>query len=399
MGLWKSLAGVVRVEITSASPADTLTALNGLGIMLYEVRHTGDLTVEVGLLRQDQEVLAKLLKRRGESWKVIQRHGLYWTFRQALHRWVLLSGAALLFFFVLFLPTRVFFIRVEGNLTVPTRLIIAKAEECGIGFGAARREVRSERVKNALLEAIPELQWAGVNTSGCVATISVKERSAAEQKADTHNSVGSIVAIRDGVVRQCTVLRGNALCSVGQAVKAGQVLVSGYTDLGLSIQATRAEGEIFAETLRDLRAVALSNPSQRGALIKNEKKFSLMIGKNIIKFFKDSGISDATCVKMYEKKYLTLPGGFQLPIALVCEQWSYYRAQTVQEADSDSFDWMRAFSADYLNSQMVAGQVLRSDVRVEMLDGFCRLTGEYACLEMIGRIQSEEIVGKDGTND
>lgn len=399
MGLWKSVAGMMRMEITSASPADMLTAVNRLGIILFQVRHTGDLTVEVSLYRRDYEALMKLLERRGEHWKELQKSGLYWAFRRTLRRSLLLSGMALLLFLVLFLPTRVYFVQVEGNLTVPTRLIIAKAEECGIGFGATRREVRSERMKNALLEAIPELQWAGVNTAGCVATISVRERSTAEQNTQEKKGVGSIVAIRDGIIRECTVLKGNPLCSVGQAVKAGQVLISGYTDLGISIQATRAEGEILAQTLRQFDAVTLSEPAQRGEFIKKERKISLLIGKKLIKMFQDSGISDTTCVKMYEKHYLTLPGGFQLPVALIREEWCYYSAETVQAADSETFDWMHGFSDDYLSGHMIAGKILHSDVQVEVLDGICRLTGEYACLEMIGRIQSEEIIGKNGTND
>lgn len=398
MGLLRSLAGMVCLEVTSAAPADMLTAVNALGIPLFGVRHTGDLSVEISFYRQDYGALRQLLERRGEKWKEVKKSGLYWTFRRTLHRSLLLSGVALLLFLVLFLPTRVYFIRVEGNQTVPTRLILAKAEQCGIVFGASRREVRSERMKNALLEEIPELQWAGINTSGCVATISVRERSVTEEK-DPDQSVGSIVAIRDGVIRECTVLKGNPLCTVGQAVKAGQVLISGYTDTGLSIQATRAEGEIYAETLRQMQVVTLSDAAQRGEITKTEKKYSLLIGKKLIKLFKDSGISDTSCVKMYERRYLTLPGDFQLPVAVICETLHYYDTETVQATDSETFDWMLGFSEDYLGSQMIAGQIMASDVQLDLQEGHCGLTGKYACLEMIGRVQNEEIIGGNGTNN
>ena len=60
---------------------------------------------------------------------------------------------------------------------------------------------------------------------------------------------------RDGFIVSATVTRGNFLCRVGQSVKAGQVLISGYTDCGICIQATRAEGEIYAQTSRDFAAV------------------------------------------------------------------------------------------------------------------------------------------------
>ena len=38
--------------------------------------------------------------------------------------------------------------------------------------------IRSEKVKNSLLQRIPQLQWAGINTDGCVAVISVREKTA-----------------------------------------------------------------------------------------------------------------------------------------------------------------------------------------------------------------------------
>ena len=91
-----------------------------------------------------------------------------------LFRPVLLAGLGILFLLAMYLPSRVLFIRVEGNMQIPDRQILAAAEECGIRFGASRREVRSEKVKNALLSSVPQLQWAGVNTAGCVATISVR---------------------------------------------------------------------------------------------------------------------------------------------------------------------------------------------------------------------------------
>lgn len=42
-------------------------------------------------------------------------------------------------------------------------------------------------MKNALLSAIPELQWAGVNTYGCRAVISVRERTLPERKPEPEN--------------------------------------------------------------------------------------------------------------------------------------------------------------------------------------------------------------------
>ena len=206
----------------------------------------------------------------------------------------------------MWLPSRVLFVQIEGNTHVESRRILESAARCGIAFGASRREIRSEKIKNALIECIPELSWVGVNTYGCTAVISVRERV---KESDTENihGVSSIVASCDGVIRQITVLQGNRVCSVGQAVTKGQVLISGYTDCGISIQATAAKGEVFAETSRSVTAIFPRVCMQRGEKQCIEQKYAVIIGKKRINFSNSSGILGTSCVKMYTEKYLTLP--------------------------------------------------------------------------------------------
>ena len=273
-------------------------------------------------------------------------------------------------------------------MQISARLIAEQAQLYGVRFGADRRDVRSERVKNGLLGAIPQLQWVGVTTQGCVAKIQVRERSQPEPIQQDY-AVTSIVAIRDGVVQSCTVNRGTALCKVGQAVTKGQVLISGYTDCGLSIRANRAEGEIMAKTNRQISAVTADFQLTKGQIIREEKKFSLLIGKKRINFYKDSGILDTTCVKMYSENYMTLPGSFYLPVILLTEEWIYY---DLTESETENAETVLLDFADrYLASQMIAGQILH---RSEAVDGNV-LEGEYACLEMIGQVRYEESLPED----
>ena len=392
MDFWQSVNGMVTLRITCADPPGILTAIHNACIVLHHVTMPDEMTLTVTVRRQDVSTLHRILKNKGVDIQRDRHWGLYWALRSLLRRPVLLGGILFLLALCAYLPTRVFFFRVEGNVTVPTRLILEQAAACGLDFGASRRAVRSEKVKNALLEAVPQLQWAGVNTAGCVATISVRERQLSSPQ-DATGGVSSIVATRDGIIQEVTVTGGSAACKVGQAVKKGQILVSGYTDCGISIRGERAKGEVYAVTERKITASMPTDWTYRGENQTVAKKYGLIIGKKRINFYKGSGLLDTGCVKMYEEKFLTLPGGWQLPLAIVTEVWISFPSASVSVSVDEASTALTDLAREHLQQIMIAGRILSKSETVSQEDGVLKLEGVYGCLEMIGKEQNEEIIG------
>lgn len=393
------LKDTVTLRVISADVTNLLQTITKHNIPVFQVRNEDMLTVIFSVQYKDCPKVCALIEKHGDTYKPVSGSGLRFVMLSLLRRPVLLAVMVVLLVAPCILSTRVLFIEVEGNDKIPRRQILETASQCGICFGASRKAVRSEQMKNSLLSALPGLQWAGVNTKGCVATILVEEKSDEESIHELQPQVCSIVASKDGMITSCVVRRGNPLCGVGQAVKAGQILVSGYTDCGLKIQATRAEAEIFANTLRRLTVVTPCQSIKRTKLTDEAVRFSLLIGKKLINFYKDSGISDASCVKMYEKKYLTLPGGKTFPVALIIEHTiSYSTTETSIELQDASVTLLSA-ADKYLKAQMIAGQVLDTKTDILSTDGCYLLEGTYACNEMIGQVMNEERIYTNGKND
>ena len=379
--------GQMQVRLVSADITGVLEKLQQNHILLRDVCANDALSVTFCICRKDWKQVRQICGSRGESVSAKRLPGLYWTVVGLLRRPVLVLGMLALLLLTLWVPGRIFFVQVEGNVSVPANRILEQAQLCGIGFGASRREVRSEQMKNHLLEQLPQLQWAAVNTKGCVAVITVLERQQSPQPEQEHQ-VSSIVALRDGIIREMTVQRGNALCTVGQAVKAGQVLISGYTDCGISIQASQAKGEIFGETKREMTAVFPLNYAKREMQHSSVKKYSLIIGKKRINFSNNSGILDGSCVKIYEQQSVILPGGFRLPITIVTETWISYTSETKSYAQPQQV--LEPFMERYLLQTMVAGKILSRQEIVTETPEFIRIDGIYSCYEMIGITRVEE---------
>lgn len=394
MELWNKLSGAVSIKAVCAEPERLIADLTQHGFILHNVRFTDSLTVTFSVSRQDYQFIKIMISAKGGRITVLGRDGIHWIAATLKRRPVLLAGIFMLILLSLYIPSRIFIVEVSGNSDIPANLILSRASECGIEFGASRRTVRSEKVKNALLESIPQLQWVGVNTSGCVAVIRVQERSIADTGSQDRQ-VTNIVAATDAIIRSCTVIKGTPLCVVGQAVKKGDVLISGYTDCGLLVKAGQADGEIIGETSRKIAVISPVSTPNRGEVLCTEARYYLQIGKNIIKFSKDSGISDATCVKMYESRSLALPGGFQIPVAIIKETCQYYSFSSNANTEVDEI-WLQQYAKDYLTAQMIAGRILQQHTSILAGDGFFRLDGQYTCLEVIGRIKHEEILRRNG---
>jgi len=381
--------GRITLEITSADVPWTIRQFTDTGISLHNVQILDNFTVIISINRSDLPRLTHLTEKYGGKVRILGRNGLIWTLESVFHRGILVIGVVILLFGVWLLPGRVLILEVEGNRNIPSRQILEAAGECGIRFGVSSRAVRSERMKNALLSSLPQLQWAGINTYGCRAVITVRERMQ-EDIQDKAGDVSSIVAVRDGVVLSCTVTRGNGLVTPGQAVQAGQVLISGYTDYGLCIRASEAEGEILAQTKRSLSVRTPSDMLLRTETGSRRAKYSLIIGKKRINFYKGSGISDSSCVKMYSEYVLTLPGGFKLPLTLRKEVETDAVLVEDIRAEDTARDELIHFAQDYLRQQMVGGSVTGKTEAFRSGDAYV-LEGQYQCQEMIGRVRPERI--------
>ena len=380
--LWRRLSGWDRLRLTGADPLESLRLLSGQ-MRLENLRWEDELSVCFTVGRRERKTAEQIAERRGDRLEVLASGGFPQLWKSACGAPILSVWLAVLIGVTCWLPGRIFFIEVEGNERLPAALILERAEQCGLSFGASRRKLRSEQVKNSLLHLVPELRWAGVNTKGCTAVLTVREREQAEEMP--RRLTGSILAAKDGVVTSVTVTAGSAVCRVGQAVRKGEMLLSGVVDLGNGTYETAAEGEVFADTAAEIRAVLPRKTLRRAENEKSFRRLAILFGKKRINFYSDSGNLYPGCGKMVEVIPWVLPGGWKLPAALVVETYRAFgevpRERPRREAEALLSEAVRRQVLEHA----VAAEIRREELSLSMAGALWQTEGRVYCREMIGR--------------
>jgi len=390
---------LVKIRITCAEPEAILSRISNHGVALLYVHKEDNITATISIKPNDYKALLALLNKWQIEYSVYDDSTFNRIMQAFKTRFILKIAVLLLLVISLYLPGRILFVFVSGNNSVSAREIIESAAAEGICFGAKTEEIRSEKVKNRLLEKIPDLQWVGVNTTGCIATIQVEEKYANNDTKEAESRVVNIVASKSGIVKSCTATKGTLLCKVGQPVAEGDMLISGYTDCGIVIKATQAQGEVYALTTHTIEAVTPNIASQRKDIVSTEVKYCLRLGKKLINFNNSSGIYHGSCAKIYEEQYLVLPGGYILPVSIEKETIITYQTKTTNGSLWDSENHLKNHIDQYIINQMVAGSIDKRYISINKTDLLTTVNSRYICTEMIGREKAEQILQGEFCSD
>lgn len=386
----------ISAEVTTADFSGFSRWAAQNGIPLLDVKSSGSLSYDFYINPRDFRRLSRSCRKRGENLKIRKNAAFLRMIRSLIQRPALITGILFLLLLFLYLPSRVIFIRVTGNETIPGDRILEAAKSSGVRFMTSRKDLRSEQIKNRLLQELPQLSWVGINTKGCVAEISVQELP---QEPQNHAFTGpsDMIAQRDGIVTKCIARQGKLLCSPGQAVYKGEVLISGKDEEAKIIRSGASEGEIFAITHRSFSSVTPACYMKKEEEQQVSRGYTLLIGKKRMKICGTSGNSPGSCGRMYTEYYITLPGGYQLPIGLGLDTYVQYSLSRNKKDREAVYQELMAWAEHCLQEKMSAGRILRRDEQLHAEEEVYRLAGEYLCHEMIGRIRQEKIGVKQDT--
>lgn len=341
------------------------------------------------LYAKDYKKLHKIKQRTHARVKLAEKSGFPFRFRRMLHRPGLLLGTALGVALMLFLSGFYWEMTISGeDIPYAESEILAAAKRVGMYIGAPR-STDTALASVALLEELPELSWASFNTEGCTVQLELRT-SVTKAEGAEHDGTGDIVASRAGLIHSITAQNGTVLVKVGSACAAGQVLVSGITQVGdpydpeynpVRYFYTRARAEILAETQRTFTAFCpLSTETVRETDLGTQRALYIL-GVRV-----PLSLSGAPKGQTAYTRTLFVLQGHTLPLWV--ETVRVYGEETVPVTFTEEEAQRRALENLHQLQKLALGEdgrVLTENITYQTKDGAVYVTSQCVCLENIAQ--------------
>ena len=230
----------------------------------------------------------------------------------------------------------VFDVRVEGNESVSEEKIIAELESVGFGVGSRWSKTDRNAVELAVLDGSDTLAWISINRQGRVATVTVIELASGILPPED-NTPCNIVADRDCVIEEITVVSGTPAVKVGDTVRRGELLISGIVETERGTSYVKAEGTVRGRasesvTTEQERTVVKTELSEDGIAT-----VALKILNFRINIFKSYGNQHGNYAIIESNKNI-VANGVRLPVSIICGKYvlTHEWEQTLSDAELPS---------------------------------------------------------------
>lgn len=319
--IFKTVQGYLRTEVSGAFPESVLNACAENALEFWAVESVEPYTLRLTVSEKDEELLNDIAARNMCEIKVLSRHGGKMGKRFLRRRRFLLAALFAAAALMLWSSMYIWDIEVSGCRELTRGEVLRLLEDNGVTVGTYWPGINADTVRSSVILKEPRIAWMTVNVRSSRAYVVIRERIETPELIND-DEVCDLAAKQNGIVRKVSVLKGQPLCSPGQAVYKDDVLVSGTVEsITNPARDVCAYGEVWADTWYELCALTPAQVMKKTHSGQSRNRFSLVIGENRINFFRSSRNDDDKCDKIIHTYKCAIKGVFTFPIELVREEY------------------------------------------------------------------------------
>ncbi|WP_106768357.1 sporulation protein YqfD [Paenibacillus faecalis] len=356
------IRGYLKLTVHGEHVEAFINALAEKGTPVWDVKPTGEHSVEFKLLLNDFKGLRPLLKRTGCRTRILERHGLPFRAVRLLKRKLFVIGVVIFFAILTALSSMIWNVSVEGNETIATEDVLQAAKEEGIyPYQWIFRMKPLDKLSTNLTTRLPGTSWVGVERNGTSIQIQVVE--AAVPKKPELQSPRHLVSTRDAVVTHIYAEKGLPKVQVNSRVKKGDILISGIIGDEEYSQSVVAKGEVRGLVWHEYDIEVPLVRKQKIYTGESSKKSYLVLGNRAIQLwgYGDEPFDKHETLTLYDPltwRSRTLPIGWMTEKVMEVSESS--QTVTVEEAKKEGLESaFRDIQAKYgADSRLVSQKIL-----------------------------------------
>ncbi|NMA15019.1 MAG: sporulation protein YqfD [Clostridia bacterium] len=199
------------------------------GIRMWDISWMKDGSVRAKVQLSGIKALRHVARKSHCRFRIGQRQGLPFWVKFFQKRKMLAAGAIFFVLSLYELSSFAFSVQVtspEPLKIVNEQMIKRLAEEKGIKPGRPKWLMDFKAAEKYLIKEVPQLTWVNISAQGTRLCINVVEKVMPEPD-EKNNKSGNIIALKDGIITEILVMKGEPLVTSGDTVSQGQVLISG----------------------------------------------------------------------------------------------------------------------------------------------------------------------------
>ncbi len=371
LNLFRFFMGYCHIQVQGPFPERFINLCDRRGILLWQM--TGGENVVTACCRScDLALVQTAAQNSGCTLQITARSGLLTLLSPLRGRWGFAVGAVLFVLILYVSSSFVWQIDVQGNTQTDTEVIITQLSQLGLKKGVRPQNLNLKATGEKLRLACPDLAGVAISYRGSHVLVKVTQRTVADKNAPLQES--NLVAVKDGIITLVLCQNGKSLVKAGDAVTAGQLLISGvYEDYYGKSTITAAMGQVYAKTVTE-QDFTLS-PNCTVPVVKGDKKVHW--GIDLFGFFVPLYLAPSHPVKVVTDYFPLEMMGVRLPLGLYRQQ--FYPVEFVITPKDDTAIQQEAAKlaaqlAQHQNLQDVKHEIISILRQDDYITVTCRIT-------------------------
>ncbi len=387
------IRGWARVELACRYSERAVNICARNHVEFWDLKRTEDGAAQMSVSIPGYLKLRRVAGETGAfSVKIVRRSGVPFFLWRIRKRYALLIGLIACVLLTALSSVYVWQIDVVGNETVPTSQILAALRNEGVDIGTCVLDITEERVANRMLLDIPELSFITLNNHGSRIEVIVREKVAKPELYDREVPTG-VFARKAGIISEITALEGWQTVKAGDAVDAGDELISAWVPQGKGFL-THASGKVQARTWYEMSLKMPLETAKKEYTGEKHTRTAIILGGKRINLYFLGGNPYGSCDKITTYKTLTLPGGAVLPVKIVRDTYEEYDRTTAGLSEEEAGQILSVKLLELLEDEIGDGWIVSREFETKNDNGVVTVTLHAECVEEIGverKLTEEEI--------